>query len=212
MGVMAVFTKELEKLLSKYPATGCVLFPYYRGMVAKEIQLCNISQSDKVLCVGGGSFPCTALEIARKTGAEVKVIDVDPVAINNSKKVIKSLSLDKKIEVCQEAGQEVDPSSFTVIHIARQACPHEEILNNILAKSSNGTKILIRSPQNSLKDIYTLLNRRRYYKKYTYVENRYNNLMKATLLYIKDLGGKKNEKASPVYHGDPAGTGHPLAG
>ncbi|AOY75826.1 class I SAM-dependent methyltransferase [Clostridium formicaceticum] len=211
MEIRPFITRELEKILSKHPTTGRILFPYYRGMIAKEIQIVNICKEDKVLCIGGGSFPCTALEIALKTGADVEVVDIDPIAIDNSRRVIKKYHLDKKIKVFQEAGQEVDPSNFTVIHIARQACPHEEILNNILKKATQGTRILVRSPTNSLKDIYRLLQRARYCDKYSCMEKKYT-IMKETLLYIKNLGGKNNEKASPVYGRDTAGGHHPMAG
>lgn len=211
MGTIALITKELEKILSIYPATSCVFYPYYKMMVDKEIELGKISKEDKVLCIGGGSFPFTALEIAKKTGAEIQIIDVDPTAIKNSKKVIHKLHMEEKIKVCQEWGQNVDASSFTVIHIARQAVPHEEILNNILSRATNGSRILVRSNRNSLTSIYNLLHLPYYCDKYSCKEKNYS-MIKSTLLYIKNLGGKKNEKASPIYNRDIVGSNHSLAG
>ncbi|WP_176762009.1 class I SAM-dependent methyltransferase [Natronincola ferrireducens] len=209
--MIALLTRELEKVFAQFPATSSILSLYYKNMVGKEIHMGNICKNDKVLCIGGGSFPCTALQIAQRTGAYVEVIDIDPIAIKNARRVVASLHMEKNIKIIEGRGQEIDPSRFSVIHIARQACPHIEILNNILNRASNGARILMRSNKNHLKTIHRFLNEACCNGKCCCMEKDYT-FMQETVFFIKSHGGKRNEKVSSVYSDDTTNSSPSLAG
>lgn len=65
------------------------------------------------------------------TGANVKIIDVDPVAVERANKIISKLNLSHSVKVQLTSGQNINAHDFSVIHIARQAMPHDEIIENI---------------------------------------------------------------------------------
>lgn len=157
MKIIALITKQLEKFLAPFPLLIKLYGLYYRNMVRKEIEQGNVSSRDRVLCIGGGPLPCTALEIARQTGARVQVIDYDLAAVSIARRVIARLNMEDKVKVIQAGGQHVDVGGFTVVHVARQASPLVEILENVWFNSPQGARILIRTPGSGLKRFYAAL-------------------------------------------------------
>lgn len=137
-------TKWLEQSAS-CRCIGWYLFEkYYRNIVTTEIDLGNIGAEDRVLCIGGGSVPATAIVIAQKTMASVTVIDIDADAVNRANKVIKKLKLTDLIDVIQAGGEEICPKDFSVVHIARQVFPQKRVLQSVWLRSIRGTRILVR--------------------------------------------------------------------
>ncbi|MDR5658622.1 nicotianamine synthase family protein [Serpentinicella sp. ANB-PHB4] len=152
---ISFFTKKLEMVSSPFPILNNLYRLYYKGMVKKEISLCGITDEDRVLCIGGGPFPCTAMEIAKKTGAQIEVIDYDPLAVKKAKKLINKMNLDKQISIKCAKGQELEVRDFSIIHVAFQAQPQKDILDSLLSKVNNGTKILMRSNVKELRTIFS---------------------------------------------------------
>ncbi|MCC5910528.1 MAG: hypothetical protein JJT76_08845 [Clostridiaceae bacterium] len=211
MGAVALLTKELEKVLSFFPMSNSFLRLYYKNIVEREISLGEISSKDKVLCIGGGSFPCTAMEIASRTGAYVQVIDMDPCAVENSKRLIKKLDLSEKVKVIKASGEEVDPSGFSVVHVALQAYPQDKIVKNLLKNSENNIRILVRSPKTLIKSFYKSIQGKGYCSKCEAVQQKYSNT-KATLLFIKDEERLNNEKTATAFNRNTTGNSNILAG
>ncbi|MCK8826669.1 class I SAM-dependent methyltransferase [Natroniella acetigena] len=211
MGIIPVLTKKIEKWASYFPVSHYLLGIYYNKKVKREIELSDICNEDRVLCIGGGSVPCTALEIMKRTGASVDIVDLDPVAVRNSKRLIEKLDLDDKINVIQARGEEVDPRGFTVIHVALQAYPHDQILKNILFKLSEGARILLRSPKESLNKVYSTLNQVYPTGEYQCVEKEYGKGA-AVLLFIDPEGGNEDEESFTIYSGNTAGISNSMAG
>lgn len=145
MKLIPFVTKELEKIFSKSTVLMKLYSAYYKRIVKKEVELAGIDNNDSVLFIGGGSIPCTALQMASMTGARVMIIDVDPVAVERANKIISKLNLSHRVKARLISGQKINAGDFSVIHIARQAMPHDEIMENITKKLSDDTKILLRS-------------------------------------------------------------------
>ncbi|MDQ2086876.1 nicotianamine synthase family protein [Herbivorax sp. ANBcel31] len=145
MKLISFLTKELERIFSKSITLVRFYGVYYKNIVKREVELAGINSGDSVLFIGGGAVPCTALQIASITGAKVKVIDVDPVAIDRTKKIITKLNLSHCVKAQLISGQSINASKFSVIHIARQAVPHNKILENVVKRVSDDTRILLRS-------------------------------------------------------------------
>lgn len=153
--MVRICTKWIEKNLSKYNPLIKLYGLYYRNIVKKEIKLANVRSCDKVLCIGGGSIPCTAIELASQTNAQVHVIDIDHRAVECAKNVILKLGLDKKITVINGKGQEIDIEPYDVVHVALQVCPKEEVLKNIWEKAKEGNRIIVRMPRKTLRSFYS---------------------------------------------------------
>lgn len=197
MYIISLLTKKIEKLVSCMPFCHNILGLYYKNKVKKEINLGKICSNDKVICIGCGSVPCTAFQIIKKTGAYVNIVDTDPIAVKNCKKLIKKLNLEDKANVIQGKGEEIDFKEATIIHVALQAFPSDKILKNILKNTSESVRILLRSPNESIKQIYSILNKF-YPKEPCYcIEEKYDK-KRAKLMYINRKGGHQDEKVIPA--------------
>ncbi len=126
---------------------------YYKGIVKKEIKLASIKKEDKVLCIGGGCFPCTAILIAKLTKANVVVIDNDHATIQYAKEKIKSYGLENQIEILLTDGVDIDASNFDIVCIANQITPKEEVLDKVKSTIKTG-KVIVRIPKKCLKGCY----------------------------------------------------------
>lgn len=147
-------TRVLEITLSHFSNTYHIFKCYYERIVAKEILLGDIKQHERVLCIGGGAFPATAIEINRQTGAKVDVLDCDGVAVKHAVNLLKRMHLDKKINVFCGCGQNFDPKEYEVVHIALQVRDREEILEHLQQHALPGTRILARFPRESMEQFY----------------------------------------------------------
>lgn len=148
------FTCALEKRLSKYPFLFYLYsLPYY-CIVKKEIKMGDITKKDTVLNVGCGSLPFTAVHVAKMTGAKVVAVDIDPIAIQAAKQLIKRLGLSSSIELVIADGAKEIPFSFNKAIIALQVDPKQKVLSNLL-KNYNA-HIIMRIPRNRFKSNYGL--------------------------------------------------------
>ncbi len=184
-------TKHLERLAVALPLLIGFFRLYYKNIVEKEISLGSISCEDKVLCIGGGPLPCTAMEIAQKTGATVQVIDNDPFAVEAARIILEKLNMEDRVKVDYCDGLKVDASQFSVIHVALQVQCHDRILKNIWNKAPLGARILMRSPRESLQVFYSAIVNE-CLTSCQYVEQE-NCTMKATIMLIKE---KQEREAS----------------
>lgn len=153
--MIMTWTKWMEKRISSSNFLIRLYEKYYKKIVRNEIKLAEVKSSDKILCIGGGSIPCTALQMVNLTGAKVDVIDVDNRAVYNARNVVDKMGLNNKIYIINARGEETDISSYDVIHVALQVTPKEEVVEHIWSKARKGTRILVRMPKKNLRCFYS---------------------------------------------------------
>ncbi len=104
----AVAEYELEKHWALKISSGendLLDFPYYENYAdltkieMSALTLCKSHMKHRILFVGGGPLPMTAIILARTYGLRLTVIDNDPFAAELSLAVIRKLKLDKMIKV-----------------------------------------------------------------------------------------------------------------
>lgn len=176
-------TKEIEKIAGQNNIFQSIMLAYYRPIVAKEVNLSNINKDSKVLCIGGGYFPCTAILIHKISGAEVTVIDNDEKTIESAKKRIEKLGISKKVCVKYANGIEIDTKEYDMVHIAMQVSPKEEVFSNAFEKIHKKSKILIRVPKKHLKQGYHEFKISK--KEKNFVKQPIFSNIRKTLLYVK---------------------------
>ncbi|WP_031516003.1 nicotianamine synthase family protein [Desulfofalx alkaliphila] len=182
MKVISLFTKQLEKSLAHFPTLINLYGLYYKDIVKREVELGHIIPEDRILVIGGGPLPCTAMEIADQTGAKIVVVDKDPKAVEIARRVIKRYNMEDQIKVKLADGINISAVDYSVIHVALQVCNRTKVLQNILSKAPQGARILVRSQRDVLKRMYSALPA--WCKNCRFVEQK-NSTMKATLLLIK---------------------------
>lgn len=74
-------------------------FENVEACIEEEFGTFQLTSSAKVLLVGSGSFPMTPLLIARRTGASVVGVDVDPEAVELGRQVVATLGGDLGIRL-----------------------------------------------------------------------------------------------------------------
>lgn len=154
MAFMTPATRWIESTLSPFPYMVAWQQRYYRNCVAEEIHLGHINATDRVLCIGAGPLPCTAIEIANRCGARIVAIDCDAAAVECAQHTIAQLGLQAIIEMEQADGRDYDAGGFDVVHIARQAVPQADILARVWATARLGARIILRRPHLWLRPLY----------------------------------------------------------
>lgn len=146
-------TQLIELLATRSRLAYCAVSAYYRMLVKREARLANINENDRVLCIGGGICPYTAILLHKYTKAHVTVIDNNSKCVEKSRKFINELGLDK-INIILGDGEEICCHGYTVIHLAMQISPKELVLNKIMQKAQHGTRVLIRKPKKGVDRLY----------------------------------------------------------
>ncbi len=176
-------TKNLEHLMSKSSILQNIILSYYKPIVEKEVRLSSPKKDDKILCVGGGYFPCTAILFHKLTGATVTVIDNDKDAIEKSKILVKKLGLDEKVIVTLTDGVDISGKDYDVIHIAMQISPKETVFKKIHSTMRKDCKILVRTPKEHLERGYQPF--REICEHLTSVKQPFFSNIDKTMLYVR---------------------------
>jgi D-arabinose 1-dehydrogenase-like Zn-dependent alcohol dehydrogenase len=147
------FTQHIELLATKSRLTFHITSAYYRMLVKREARLADIREGDRVLCIGGGICPYTAILLHKYTGAHITVIDNNRSCVEKARKFVNRLGLDK-IKILPGDGRDICCYGYTVIHLAMQITPKESVINEILSKAEKGTRVLVRKPKKSVGSLY----------------------------------------------------------
>ena len=115
----------------------------YRGMVEEEGKLANLSSGDKVIILGGGSLPLTALTYARVFNASCTCIDIDQDAIKTSTDLIHNLGLSDKIIIKYGDACNYPVKDFDLILVVC-LLPKKPVLKNIFIQFKKA-KVIYRS-------------------------------------------------------------------
>jgi hypothetical protein len=191
------FTRILEKTLCHFPNMAKLCMNYYNNIVKEEVNLAQISSEDHMLFIGGGALPSTAYRIHQYTGARVDVIDKDRCAVKLAKKLTGLLGYQKFVEIFEADGRTIDTKKYSVILIALQACPHQDILENALDKAAPNTRIITRCPAHGLQAFYEKTSRDS--QCYTSVQAIQGSpTLEASFLFIKNERRGVDEKGHPV--------------
>lgn len=175
-------TKLLENTLRQNTILQSAMFCYYCPIVKREVMLCKANKSDKILCVGGGCFPCTAILFHQLSGATITVIDNDAHCVSVSQKLIKQLGLENSVIVKLTDGKDVSGADFDIVHIAMQISPKEVVFDQVRSTMRKDTKILVRTPKQHLERGYhafkSAINHKGFIK-----QPKFSNIEK-TVLYV----------------------------
>jgi protein-L-isoaspartate O-methyltransferase len=154
MTLIQLIVQYFEKIVVFFPPFLKLYMKNYKRIIEREIDLADITKNDKVLHIGSGSVPFTAIHVNQMTDAHVVSIDIDSSAIKLSKRAIKVSKLKKNVVLKKGNGINFPLKQFTVIIISLQAQPKKEILNHIWHNGKKDVRIVIRNPCQAYKDVY----------------------------------------------------------
>jgi protein-L-isoaspartate O-methyltransferase len=152
-------TRIVELLAAKYFSIYRVISLYYKKLVKKEVDLADIKPTDRVLCIGGGPCPISGILLHEYTGARVTIIDRDEACVQASAELVRKLGYDGVIEIFHGDAKDFSPEKYTVIHMAAQVCPLDQVFCNLKNGCRFGAKILVRLPKKKLEKFYFIKDR-----------------------------------------------------
>ena len=150
------FTQKIELLATKLNIIYNFAQKYYLNVIRYEIVLGEITEKDHILCIGGGFCPFSAILFHQMTGAKVTIIDYNTECVHKAQKFIEKKGLSDYIKLYCRNGccPELDFNEYTIIHLALQVAPLNEVLDEMKKRILSGTKILIRRPKEILNKLY----------------------------------------------------------
>lgn len=128
----------MEKVLPLY-------LKYYDDIVDKEINIANISSSDKVLHIGGGSVPSTSILIAKKTGATVIGIDRNSHSVKEANLCIHLFNLDGMVQIKNAEALNFPVRNFDVIIVSQGIEPRDKILKYVSQSMKDDARVIFRT-------------------------------------------------------------------
>ena len=147
--------KKAEIVLASTPFLVNMYCCLYKHQVRLEIERSHIDSSMRVLFVGGGPVPQSAIRIAKETGAMVDVIDNWSEGITLARKTIERLGLQAKINILPGDGLSFPIKSYKIIFIATHVMPFNEILIRMINDAEKGTCIIFRKPAPVITYLYS---------------------------------------------------------
>ncbi|MFC0189393.1 nicotianamine synthase family protein [Fictibacillus aquaticus] len=122
--------------------------------VKNELEEFGVDGSSKVVFIGSGAFPISALTIASEKGAAVCCIDIDQEALILGRKVAELTGLQSAVTFTSEKADEVPfTAEATHIFIASLVNNKKDVLNGLRKAVQPSAKIILRYG-NGLKSIF----------------------------------------------------------
>jgi len=154
----------LEMLAISFELFNKFFMPYRKKVVSEELKLTKISPDDKLLIIGCGLFPVTAMLLAERTDVKTIVaIDNKRIIIKLAKFFINKKNFSTRIKIEYGDGTNYPIENFDVIFTATNIYPIDSILRYLCYHMKPGSRLICR---NIKKDIENVLEQEGIYDKY----------------------------------------------
>ncbi len=210
MGITKI-TQLIEYLACRFSLFYYLSMLYYRGMVRREVRLANITSKDRVLVVGGGPCPHTAILIHKLTGATVTAVDNDFVCVKSAIRLINRLGLADRVRILHRNGLSLSTEHYTVVILALQLSPKLEIIRSLERQAKPGDRILIRLAKESLADLYSPVKQSQFASLPTVEHSQFTNVEQTVLYQVKVENNEKQNHKNDLNH-SPVFPAHALVG
>ena len=122
-----------------------LLYERFDELLRRELALVPAPPPERLLFIGSGPVPISAVHMHLQTGRPVDCIDRDPQAVEISRELLRSAGLDNAIRIFCDRGEQHDVSGYDLVLVALLAKPKRAILKNLRKLTKPGTHILCRT-------------------------------------------------------------------
>ncbi len=129
---------------------------FYERMVRNEAALAGVKPGDRVLHVGCGPFPFTALTLAQ-LGCSVVGVDRDPGAAAAARRVVKAMGFEGTITIRHAHGENIACSDYDAVWVSLHVWPRAAVLANCFTDLRVGARAVVRDAAGPLKLLYRQL-------------------------------------------------------
>lgn len=117
----------------------------YRGMVEREGKMAGLQSNDRVIVVGGGSLPLTALIFNRVFDAQITCIDIDIQALDFANSFVQNIGMQEKISNIYGDGHNFPMKDFDLILVTCSMPKSKELFSHIFTETDSA-KVIYRDP------------------------------------------------------------------
>lgn len=118
----------------------------YQKFLKKEGLMAGLKKASKIIVLGSGYLPGTAILLNKIFKAQCYCIDNDVEAVRSSKMLIKKMALEKEIFIMFGDATKYPLDGYNAIFVTGSCFPKKDIFTHIFNKKSNNTKIIYRRP------------------------------------------------------------------
>ena len=118
---------------------------FYRRLVEGEVRMAGLAPNSRILHVGCGRYPFTAMILAG-LGHRVVGIDNDAAAVERARRIVEDRGLSRRIEIRHGDGTEIDTAGFDGVWVSFHAVPRKEIFENCLRNLPSRAPVIGRIP------------------------------------------------------------------
>jgi len=120
----------------------------------REREKFDLSNSKRILHIGGGPYPITAMVLAENDGAEIVTIDNNHGTLKLANKIIDKNDLSSQVSAKYGCGTKYPLKEFDAVIISGCSTPKRKVLEHVLENSNPQSRIIIRS---SALDVETIV-------------------------------------------------------
>lgn len=121
------------------------LYARFERLIDRELSLFAGDKPKKLLFIGSGPMPITALCLQHRLGVQIDCLERFDDAVAESRLVMQKLNMEGAINVIQGYGENFDVSGYDAILVALLAKPKRVILENILKTASDDVRVICRT-------------------------------------------------------------------
>lgn len=133
-----------ERLAVRFTSVSRIYFNiFYKSMLAKEVALAGLKPGARVLHIGGGAYPFTAIYLARH-GYRVDACDCNDTAVEISKNLVKKNGLEDLVTIVHENGCRIECSGYDAVWVSLNICPKERVLEQSWESLGQGALLVYR--------------------------------------------------------------------
>ncbi len=155
--LLAGLVRMAEKGLAEKPFWTDLYMRPYQQVVRREIELAGLQPGERVLHIGAGSVPFTAVHLARQGKVRVTAIDRDQSAVARGSRCVQKLGLANAVRISGGEGADCSLAGYSAVFIALQAAPKLQIFRHLFRYGPPGLRVVARQPRSTLAMIYDSL-------------------------------------------------------
>ena len=121
-------SQKLENLALRWQGLARLYFRlFYQNMLEKELQMSKLKDGAKVLHLGCGAYPYTALFLAKR-GFQVEAWDYQEEAVKKARRLVEEQRLENLISFACKDGSQVNGNHYDAIWVSLNVYPKHKIL------------------------------------------------------------------------------------
>jgi hypothetical protein len=141
----SVLEKQTAQVLCRESAERSQYFKYVSLFAAEEGCAAELRHDSRLLFVGSGAIPISALSLARQFDCEVTCLDVDPQAVAMSRQLLSSQTACETIDIqLGDIHSVPDLDSYTHVWIASLVPQKLQVLESLQLNGHPDCRVLIR--------------------------------------------------------------------